>query len=79
MNIAYSFRVLFSLILALFLVYSSSLFALAQSPSSQNTTDVLIQFAGPVGVGDRALIRGLGGVIHHEYSLVPAISAKYRR
>ena len=40
------------------------------------TTSVLVQFAGPVQANDKALVRGLGGEISHEYSLVPAISVE---
>lgn len=76
MIITHSFRVFFSVILAITLVFSSSLFAFAQSPSNQETTEVLIQFAGPVTASDRAFIRSLGGEFSHEYSLVPAIAVE---
>jgi len=76
MSIAYSFRIFFSIILAFTLVFSSTLFAFAESPKSQGTTEVLIQFSSPVGASDRAFIHGLGGEISHEYSLVPAIAVE---
>jgi len=35
---------------------------------------VIVQFKGPVTAQDKAFVRGLGGSITHEYSLVPAIA-----
>lgn len=43
---------------------------------AQETTSVLVQFTGPVQASDKAFVRGLGGEISHEYSLVPAISVE---
>lgn len=76
MSMTQSLRILFSIILTVALVFSSSLFALAQGSNVHEITEVLVQFSGPVNASDRAFIRGLGGEISHEYALVPAIAVE---
>jgi hypothetical protein len=76
MKTTHSFHISFSIILTATLILSSSLVAFAQAPADKDMTKVLIQFSGPVGASDRAFVRGLGGKISHEYSLVPAVSVE---
>ena len=60
----------------LVLIMSATLLLIGSSVSAQETVKVIIQFEGPVQASDKAFIRGLGGVVTHEYSLVQGIAVE---
>lgn len=60
----------------LFILITAVLFFTGTVALAQEKVNVLIQFEGPVKASDKAFVRGLGGQISHEYSLVPAVAVE---
>jgi subtilisin len=62
--------------LLLVAVFSVAALFIGTLAAAQENASILVRFEGPIKASDKAFVRGLGGHISHEYSLVPAIAMK---